>query len=72
MDKELTALKLVLIAWPKNTPKCPRIYLPNLSAQAQKFWISMSSLGKINTHGNSKHQDPGYHFGPASQTALPI
>jgi hypothetical protein len=25
----------------ENTPKCPRIYLPNLSAQAQKFWISM-------------------------------
>ena len=21
--------------------KCPKIYLPNLSAQAQKFWISM-------------------------------
>jgi hypothetical protein len=21
--------------------KCPRIYLPNLSAQVQKFWISM-------------------------------
>ena len=29
-------------------PNCPRIYLPNLSAQAQKFWISMkknASLG---------------------------
>ena len=26
----------------ENTyPKCPRIYLPNLSSQAQKFWISM-------------------------------
>ena len=22
-------------------PKCPRIYLPNMFAQAQKFWISM-------------------------------
>ena len=31
----------------ENTPKCPRIYLPNLSAEAQKFWISMknASLG---------------------------
>ena len=28
-------------------PKCSRIYLPNLSAQPQKFWISMkkASLG---------------------------
>ena len=25
----------------ENYPKCPRIYLPNLSAQAQKFWFSM-------------------------------
>ena len=25
----------------RKYPKCPRIYLPNLSAQAQKFWISM-------------------------------
>ena len=25
----------------ENTPKCPRTYLPNLSAQVQKFWISM-------------------------------
>ena len=26
--------------WPKY-PKCPRIYLPNLCAHAQKFWISL-------------------------------
>ena len=25
----------------ENTPKCPKIYLPNLSAQSQKFGISM-------------------------------
>jgi hypothetical protein len=25
----------------ENTPKCSRIYLPNLSAQAQKFWNFM-------------------------------
>ena len=28
-------------SWTKNTLKCPRIYLLNLSAQAQTFWISM-------------------------------
>ena len=27
----------------KNTPKCPKIYLPKLSVQAQKFEISMKS-----------------------------
>ena len=37
MDKELTVPKWVLI----NQPKMPRIYLPKLSAQAQKFGISM-------------------------------
>ena len=25
----------------KDTPKCPKIYLPKLSVQAQKFRISM-------------------------------
>ena len=25
----------------RNTPNAPKIYLPNLSAKAQKFWISM-------------------------------
>ena len=25
----------------ENTPNAPEIYLPNLSAQAQKFWILM-------------------------------
>ena len=25
----------------RKYPKSPSIYLPNLSAQAQKFWISM-------------------------------
>ena len=36
----LTVPKWVLIVWPKY-PECPRIYRSNLSAQAQKFWISM-------------------------------
>ena len=40
MDKGLTVPKWVLIVWPK-IPQMPHIYLPNLSAQAQKFWISM-------------------------------
>ena len=25
----------------ENTPNAPEFYLPNLSAQAQKFWLSM-------------------------------
>ena len=25
----------------ENTPNAPEMYLPNLSAQAQKFWILM-------------------------------
>ena len=40
MDKGLNVPKWVLIVRGKF-PKCPRIYLPNLSAQAQNFWISM-------------------------------
>ena len=40
MDKGLTVPKWVLIVRPK-IPQMPRIYLPDLSAQAQKFWISM-------------------------------
>ena len=36
MDKGLTVPKWVLIV-----RRNPKIYLPNLSAQAQKFWISM-------------------------------
>ena len=35
MDKGLTVAKWVLIVW----PKIPQ--MPHLSAQAQKFWISM-------------------------------
>ena len=42
MDKGLTLPKWVLIVQPKIPQmQCPRIYLPNLFAQAQKFWISM-------------------------------
>ena len=37
MDKGLTVPKWVLI----NQPKIPQIYLPKLSAQAQKFGILM-------------------------------
>ena len=37
MDKGLTVPKWVLINRPK-IPKRPKIYLPKLSAQAQKFW----------------------------------
>ena len=37
MDKGLTVSKWVLI----NCLKCPKIHLPKLSAQAQKFWILM-------------------------------
>ena len=40
MDKGLTVPKWVLINWPKIT-KCPKIYLPKVSAQAQKFGVSM-------------------------------
>ena len=47
MDKGLPVPKWVLIVWPKKYPKCPRIYMTNLSAQAKKFLISMkkASLG---------------------------
>ena len=37
MDKGLKVSKWVLIV----QPKCSKIYLPNLSAQAQKLGISM-------------------------------
>ena len=40
MDKGLAVPKWVLIARPK-IPQTPQNCLPNLSAQAQKFWISM-------------------------------
>ena len=40
MDKGLTVPKWVLIVQLK-IPLMPQIYLPNLSAQAQKFGISM-------------------------------
>ena len=40
MDKGLTVPKCVLINRPKIT-QMTKIYLPNLSAQAQKFYISM-------------------------------
>ena len=40
MEKGLTVTNWVLRVDTKY-PKWPKIYLPNLSAQAQKFWISM-------------------------------
>ena len=36
-----TVPEWALVVWPKIPQKGPRIYLPNLSAQAEKFWISM-------------------------------
>ena len=52
MDKEFTLLKCVLIIWPKilQTPQ-------NLSAQAQKFWISMKE-GFIERPWFSNKQGP--------------
>ena len=46
MDKGLTVSKWVLIVWPK-IPQMPQNLSAQLSAQAQKFWISMkkASLG---------------------------
>ena len=41
MDKGLTVPKWLLIVWPKIYPKCPSIYLPNLSAQAQKALLGV-------------------------------
>ena len=40
MDKGLTVPKWVLIVWLKIL-QMPKNLFPNLSAQAQKFWISM-------------------------------
>ena len=40
MDKGLTVPKWVLIVWPK-IPQMPQNLPAYLSAQAQKFWISM-------------------------------
>ena len=40
IDKGLTVPKWVLMVRPK-IPQMPQIYLPNLSTQAHKFWISM-------------------------------
>ena len=42
MDKGLTVPKWVLIVQQKISQiQLPQNYLPNFSAQAQKFWISM-------------------------------
>ena len=41
MNKGLTVLKMGADKLVKNTPKCPTIYRPKLSAQAQKFGILM-------------------------------
>ena len=42
MDKGLNLPKWVLINRPK-IPQMPQMYLPKLSAQAQKFGISMKN-----------------------------
>ena len=46
MDKGLTVHKWVLIVWLKicTYPKCSRIYLPDLSAQVQKFLMQKDFL----------------------------
>ena len=43
MDKGLTVpgTKMDADSLAENTPKCPKIYVPNLSAQARNFWISI-------------------------------
>ena len=54
MDKGLTFTKMGAFGvFGKKYPNCPRIYLYNLSAQAQKFWISMkkASLGVRSSWG---------------------
>ena len=45
MNKGLTVPKWVLTVWPK-IPQMPQNYLPNLSAQSQKFWISAFAKNK--------------------------
>ena len=46
MDKGLTVPKWVLVNCQK-IPQCPKLYLPNLSAQAQKFGISMKKKASL-------------------------
>ena len=41
MDKGLTVPKISADKSAENTPNCHKTYLPKLSAQAQKFGISM-------------------------------
>ena len=41
MEKGLKSIKMGADKSAKNTPKCPKIYLPKLSAQSQNFGISM-------------------------------
>ena len=41
VDKGLHCTKMGADSAAENTPECPRIYLPNLSAPAQTFWISI-------------------------------
>ena len=69
MDKGLTVPKWVLIVWPKN--KIPQIYLPNLSAQAQKVlsfnekrrnWASVVSDAKYSMFTNAGGAVAFNHF----------
>ena len=41
MDKRLSVPKMGADKLAANTPKCPKIYLPKLSAQNPKFGILM-------------------------------
>ena len=49
MENTWTSTKMGADSLAENTPRCPQIYLPNLSAQAQKFWISMKKgfIGRL-------------------------
>ena len=48
MDKGLKVPKWNANILAQNTyPNCPKIYLPNLSAQAQKFWFSMKKKASL-------------------------
>ena len=54
MDKFLTVPKWVRIVPDENNPNAQKFICPNLSAQAQKFWISM----KQRLHWASVVHDP--------------
>ena len=50
MDKGLTVPKWVLIVRLKIPHALGRMYLPNLSVQDQKFWISMVFVVRVTAY----------------------